>query len=493
MSEYISSLEDLNNAINSVVNYLVAKACKETTDGTYVISLGEIDTKELEHPISWDDLYYYDQFVYSELFNRPELVDLDYSNNDFTLYCNPKYCPNLDGRSAVEKVLPISQSLSLSEQAKFSDNAIKHISDKFGDRRINALHQFLDMSFEQARRLNLTDKDYYFSVRTPGEDKSIYCSDIPSAIYQLQAESSLHPRTKIEMEYRFLTALGCEERIPVAAANRGVVVPILPATERQISLLEKDPVYANTLACAEAEVYGFDQYSSLHYTVDSPRGPGVHAVTLEDALQKFKSAEQEPGLAIHAVLNVPGSEPAFWTLLQQQAAGIAMTSEPPQENTWGHLGIYRIAEDVAMRVFPNKELSIDRWKVRFVAPGEYYGRENHLVNESTKPIVEFIDAKNASKEVPAGQSLPSYYLETLLAKRNTYFPNGLTLDADAPAWRVSSKEMNVILSWLDRKSFQLSQEKPASLDSTLKDAKERAATQTSGESLQPNKDVERGD
>jgi len=89
---------------------------------------------------------------------------------------------------------------------------------------------------------------------------------------------------------------------------------------------------------------------------------------------------------------------------------------------------------------------IEGFNVRIVRQGERYGRNDCLVHDDEKPLVEFFDSKqNLSVFGPYGQFVSRYYCETILAGD---YPQGLCLDGGVPAWSISTKGMRSVIQFL---------------------------------------------
>jgi hypothetical protein len=86
--------------------------------------------------------------------------------------------------------------------------------------------------------------------------------------------------------------------------------------------------------------------------------------------------------------------------------------------------------------------------VRIVLPGQYYGRDNVVLNDSKEHLVEFFDTrypffKNTDGEI-LGQFISRYYLTTLLESKN----EGICLDGGNRIWDVDTNSFNKVIDYL---------------------------------------------
>lgn len=84
-----------------------------------------------------------------------------------------------------------------------------------------------------------------------------------------------------------------------------------------------------------------------------------------------------------------------------------------------------------------------QFNVRIVAPGDQYGRNDVLTNESSEEMVEFYDTRYQHTEL--GQFVSRYYASTLREREN----RGLCLDGGVPAWNLDEKAFGAVRDWLE--------------------------------------------
>ena len=93
------------------------------------------------------------------------------------------------------------------------------------------------------------------------------------------------------------------------------------------------------------------------------------------------------------------------------------------------------------------------FKVRILEPGQSYGRNLCLKNDSGKNLIEFYDSRyDFDKDTQGnilGQFVSRYYMDTII-DRNTISSNkGLCLDGGVPNWTIDVQGMEDLFSKLD--------------------------------------------
>lgn len=83
--------------------------------------------------------------------------------------------------------------------------------------------------------------------------------------------------------------------------------------------------------------------------------------------------------------------------------------------------------------------------IRIVEPGQSYGRDLCLTNDTGKNLVEFYDTRyDFDKDTEGdvlGQFVTRYYLDTLFKDETPISQNGLNLDGGVQDWSLDSKAM----------------------------------------------------
>jgi hypothetical protein len=87
------------------------------------------------------------------------------------------------------------------------------------------------------------------------------------------------------------------------------------------------------------------------------------------------------------------------------------------------------------------------WVVRLIQPGESYGLDDCLINDSKEALIEFYDATYAGDEGfgPLGQFVSRYHLTTLQAHQRGV---GLALDWSHQVWHLSAETSDKVLDWI---------------------------------------------
>lgn len=87
------------------------------------------------------------------------------------------------------------------------------------------------------------------------------------------------------------------------------------------------------------------------------------------------------------------------------------------------------------------------WMVRLVFPGERYGLNDCLANDSEQTLVEFYDATCAGEKEfgPLGQFVARYDLKTFRCHPRGV---GIKLHGGEPVWFMSAWATDSVLDWL---------------------------------------------
>lgn len=131
----ITTLEELNDVVNRVVNHIVYESTQQTTTGNWITGYDDIS-----HLISEEDYLTYFDLIANELWGREEVIDLDSSNKSFDCVYGLDYCPNLEwvpgdsegvfNMSQEEfesfECKEVAQPLSLTKLAEIGNNTLKH-------------------------------------------------------------------------------------------------------------------------------------------------------------------------------------------------------------------------------------------------------------------------------------------------------------------------------------------------------------------------------
>jgi hypothetical protein len=78
------------------------------------------------------------------------------------------------------------------------------------------------------------------------------------------------------------------------------------------------------------------------------------------------------------------------------------------------------------------------FNIRVIKPGERYGRNDALTNDSDDSLVEFYDARYP--HTPHGQFVSRYYLTTFMEING----QGLRLDGGVPDWSLSIAQVAAV-------------------------------------------------
>lgn len=81
--------------------------------------------------------------------------------------------------------------------------------------------------------------------------------------------------------------------------------------------------------------------------------------------------------------------------------------------------------------------------VRYVAQGDQYGRNDCLLHDDPRPMIEFYDARY-EHHTGRGQFVSRYYLDSL---QDHPAAIGLMLHGGEPQWSVDAVTLNHVLNW----------------------------------------------
>ena len=131
----IDTLQELNDVVNNVANFIVADSTQKTTTGNWIMGYDDVS-----HLISEEDYHIYFNLIANELWSREEVIDVDSSNKSFDCVYGLDYCPNLEwvpgdseevfGVTQEEfeqfECKEVSQPLSLTKLAEIGNNTLKN-------------------------------------------------------------------------------------------------------------------------------------------------------------------------------------------------------------------------------------------------------------------------------------------------------------------------------------------------------------------------------
>lgn len=153
----IESLQELNDVINKVVNYIVETSTEHTSSSNWYVGYEDVDNL-----ISQEDFEKYFNLIGSELRGREEVSDLEIEGNEFSVTYYLDYCPNYQWCQGDEEVFhmseeeweknyqckAVSQPLSLTRLAEIGDKAIPFILSQFNN-GLEELQKSLGMTEEE--------------------------------------------------------------------------------------------------------------------------------------------------------------------------------------------------------------------------------------------------------------------------------------------------------------------------------------------------------
>ena len=487
----IYSLSELSEFVNDIANYLVEKACKETETGSFEISFDDIDPGKVNFCFADEDLYQYGDFIAAELEGRPEFEFVDYHDNTFSGSCKREYCPNLDDKKWDEPTLPISKTLNMQELAEIGQRAI----DKLKAAGLPSLRETLGMDFDQIHQLGLAKQDHYFGIGTIHGLNTFWSAEIDQALVKMRHECRIG--TNPCLYYCEMTKAGDVMRCPIAREECGKMVSITHDKAHRPDTAE----FLAAMGRLEAQVYGLHPYGgySLSYRVTTEdKFQSMAAVpeeiypTMQSALDAFQAMSDSEGKVILSVIINDKYDRANDALRLSQENGRTVVHAAPFRDHPIDPCYGNFYPDLVRRVFDGREMHIDNWKVRVIAPGEAYGRSNQLFNDDPASLVEFRDMTSASPETPDGTMLSRVDISFFIGKDGKGgFHSGQSFCVDDATHKwVSAEALAPVLTWLRLKDIEISQEKSAGLEGRIRNAQTRSAEQQSDKNIIVQKDME---
>jgi len=93
------------------------------------------------------------------------------------------------------------------------------------------------------------------------------------------------------------------------------------------------------------------------------------------------------------------------------------------------------------------------FNVRILEPGQVYGRNHALENDSGRNLIEFYDSRyefdRDTQDNVLGQFVSRYYMETMIDRSKTFANHGLSLDGGVPNWTIDAKGMEDLFNKLE--------------------------------------------
>lgn len=461
------SLAELNDFVNAVTNHIVERACMETDDTTFRFSLDDIDLSEIEHIIiaSEEDLYEYAELIASELMGRKELTDVDYHDHEFFGTCNREYCPNLYDHKPNEPLHRFSQPLSMSELATIAETAIQAL-DRTG---VEGLHETLGMSFHQLHQLGYIKQNHYFNVGNSRGINTFWSADVDRCITVMRQECE--KGTNPYLYFNKLVKKGDFMRIPMSKESCGKMVGI--PTEPKNRPHSAD--FEEAAAKIEATSCDLPIGHTLSYRVSAANALSRVCLTLDEAVDAFQTmvaAGKSPHLSTQMATRTGRTDTSDRLIHEGERTILYAKDFVDDVVNPVQGGFY---PKLARLAFPDRQMDIDDWRIRVVAPDERHGRNGQLINDQTSPIVEFRSMSSTSPDLPEGTLVSTVDMDFLVGRQGKgglSIGQSFVLDANIPAWTLTAEQLAPVLTWLRLKDIELSKEKPIGLNDRIKNAQE---------------------
>ncbi len=495
----IESLYELNEVVNNVVNRIVDISTQKTSTGNWVTGYEDVSDLISE----FDYLEYFD-FIASELASRPEVLDMDTSNQQFDCIYGLSYCPNYVWCEGDEEIFgcdkahwektfqaePVSKPLSMPRLAEIGEEAIQYVLET-SDMAIEDLTESIGMSMAELQQLGIYDSGFDLSPEP-----------VRFEVFDVQ-KLQTHPCDTVEKAleiyhdlgdspFKFLAAV-----IPPGQLYSGRLM-LMHQEDGKDVLLNADTETPQMAAMhkhfADTVVQEAFQAAAKYVQRESPISffvwddtTAVHRPasfkSFEDALAQYQTISN-PGKNLSYLVYDDQGKGHGGLLLQSSASGedrvcdisqealeqnphIALAHAKATLSVYPHNDVAWCLRNAAEKKLgitdripdPSQDLIAGKWRVRFIPKDSYYGSRNHLFNEG-KPLVEFYDnSADPSKFGPNGQFVTRYYADTLLGRDGWYtgdYPYGLALDTDVPGWTVSAENMKQVIAYLKEKTQEMS-------------------------------------
>jgi len=401
----ISSLEELNQVVNEVVNRIVDVSTQKTMSGNRYAS--HEDVSDL---ISKEDFILYFNLIANELQGREEVLDLNITkDHELDVMYGLAYCPNYQWSDGDEEIFqmseeeweknyrtkPAAQPLSMTRKAELLDNFMSALQNREPAPWLKDAAAMLGASEQELSQLGMSD----VKALTP------------------TAPAVVHDYTR-PIEFLLNTDNDLKN------------MRIFPTFEEAVAAYD-------AVAPGVAKELSFNTYrNGLPYVHDS------NFLLRSNGDGKDIANDYIPTMDGHIVL-------AFNKAI--------LHTDPENKMAWQQLNVAESMIGVTGHVLSEYDLQVGNWLVRLVPPEGKYGVNNCITNDSGKFLVEFYDLRHKHPVFcPEGQFTGGrYYASTLLEDpewRSGEITHGLCLDGGVPAWTVSAKQMAVAMAFIREKT-----------------------------------------
>ena len=174
----ITSLQELNEMVVSISNYVVRQACEHTSSGQRFVSLDDaLEQYAQQNPsFTYDDFLAVKDIVLDTIAERTEVLDVgfDEDTEEFDVNCALEFCPRYEWCEGDEDTfdctydewleLPVKQivdQMSPTRAEEIAQKAIQYANERVG---IEALYNFLQddlgMTDAEIRTFGIREEDY---------------------------------------------------------------------------------------------------------------------------------------------------------------------------------------------------------------------------------------------------------------------------------------------------------------------------------------------
>lgn len=172
----INTLQELNEKVIAIANFVVKEACENTSSGNWIFNHREVCEK---CEIKYEDYLKYQSFINEEINSRDEFLDVYINDEVIDVICGLSYCPNYEYTAGDEeifkcradvfekrKIEPYNIAISPAREAELTKETIKLLYNKANNakERKKIFKDTLKLTDEECRAYKLSqfyDNDLY--------------------------------------------------------------------------------------------------------------------------------------------------------------------------------------------------------------------------------------------------------------------------------------------------------------------------------------------
>lgn len=174
----LTTLQEINEMVVSISNYVVRFACEHTTSGQRFVPVMEaLKNYQEQNPCcSFEDVLAHRDIICNNIAERVEVLDIHYDpyTDEFDVDCALNYCPAYEWCDGDEETFgcsyeewvsmptePVVDQVSPSRYEEIAKNAIATANNKLEIEQLyNCLHDDLGMSDEEIKSIGVNEQEY---------------------------------------------------------------------------------------------------------------------------------------------------------------------------------------------------------------------------------------------------------------------------------------------------------------------------------------------